>query len=155
MTVKYENFHPEKSWQSKEHKNNKITPKNVSHKGLQSVTDVLQHPVWFIISTSNISGWPLVFDGTPRHKRTVNGSHAPYTWCRKYIGNRQAAPHPVYALCWFYFCEAQARIGKGWPLRRKALKLKPLPRAYTKVSWSPLPKPPPPTHPPLEVPLLG
>ena len=32
-------------WQSKEHKNNKITPKNVSHKGLQSLPDVLQHPV--------------------------------------------------------------------------------------------------------------
>ena len=45
MTVKYENFHPEKSRQSKEHKNNKITPKNVSQKGLQSLTDVLQHPV--------------------------------------------------------------------------------------------------------------
>ena len=27
------------------HKNNKITPKNVSQKGLQSLTDVLQHPV--------------------------------------------------------------------------------------------------------------
>ena len=33
-------------WQSKEHKNNKITPKNVSQKGLQSLTDVLQHPVY-------------------------------------------------------------------------------------------------------------
>ena len=32
-------------WQSKEHKNNKKTPKNVSQKGLQSLTDVLQHPV--------------------------------------------------------------------------------------------------------------
>ena len=32
-------------WQSKEHKNNKITPKNVSQKGLQSLPDVLQHPV--------------------------------------------------------------------------------------------------------------
>ena len=37
-------------------------------------------------------------------------------------------------------CEAQARvrqgsarIGKEWPLRRKALKLEPLPRAYIKV----------------------
>ena len=28
--------------------------------------------------------------------------------------------------------KGQARIGKGWPLRRKASKLKPLPRAYTK-----------------------
>ena len=27
----------------------------------------------------------------------------------------------------------QARIGKGWPLRRKASKLKPEPRAYIKV----------------------
>ena len=32
-------------WQSKEQKNNKITPKNVSQKGLKSLTDVLQHPV--------------------------------------------------------------------------------------------------------------
>ena len=32
-------------WQSKEHKNNKITPENVSQKGFQSLTDVLQHPV--------------------------------------------------------------------------------------------------------------
>ena len=38
-------------------------------------------------------------------------------------------------------CEAQARKGKGGPLRRKALKLKPLPRAYIKVGWHP-----PPTH---------
>ena len=30
-------------------------------------------------------------------------------------------------------CEAQSRIGKGWQSRLKALKLKPLPRAYTKV----------------------
>ena len=30
---------------AKEHKNNKITPKNLSQKGLQSLTDVLQHPV--------------------------------------------------------------------------------------------------------------
>ena len=29
--------------------------------------------------------------------------------------------------------KGQARMGKGWPLRRKALKLKPLPRAYIKV----------------------
>ena len=36
-------------WQSKEHKNNKITPKNVSQKGLQSLTDVLQHPVCLYI----------------------------------------------------------------------------------------------------------
>ena len=34
-------------WQSTEHKNNKITPKNVLQKGLQSLTDVLQHPVFF------------------------------------------------------------------------------------------------------------
>ena len=40
------------------------------------------------------------------------------------------------------FCEAQARVrqgsardGQGWPLRRKASKLKPLPRAYIKVGW--------------------
>ena len=31
------------------------------------------------------------------------------------------------------YCEAQARIGKGWPSRRKTLKLKHLPRAYIKV----------------------
>ena len=42
------------------------------------------------------------------------------------------------------FCEAQARVrqgrarkGKGWPLRQKASKLKPLPRAYTKVGCHP------------------
>ena len=34
-------------------------------------------------------------------------------------------------------CEAQARIGKGWPSRRKASKLKPLPRAYIKVGCHP------------------
>ena len=39
--------------------------------------------------------------------------------------------------------EGQARIGKGWPLRRKASKLKPEPRAYTKVGCHP---PPPPTR---------
>ena len=33
------------NWQSKEHKNNKKTPKNGSHKGLQSLQDVLKHPV--------------------------------------------------------------------------------------------------------------
>ena len=32
-------------WQPKEHKNIKITPKNVSQKGFQSLPDVLQHPV--------------------------------------------------------------------------------------------------------------
>ena len=35
-----------------------------------------------------------------------------------------------------YYCgtgKGQARDGKGWPLRRKVLKLKPLPRAYIKV----------------------
>ena len=31
------------------------------------------------------------------------------------------------------YCEAQARIGKGWPSREKASKLKALPRAYIKV----------------------
>ena len=29
--------------------------------------------------------------------------------------------------------KGQARTGKGWLLRQKALTLKPLPRAYTKV----------------------
>ena len=33
------------SQMTNEHKNNKITPKNVSQKGLQSLPDVLQHPV--------------------------------------------------------------------------------------------------------------
>ena len=33
--------------------------------------------------------------------------------------------------------EGQARIGKGWPLRPKAWKLKPEPRAYIKVSCHP------------------
>ena len=41
---------------------------------------------------------------------------------------------------WSVYCEAQARIGKGWPLRRKASKLKALPRAYIKVGCHP------PTH---------
>ena len=41
------------------------------------------------------------------------------------------------------YCEAQARIGKGWPSRRKALKLKALPRAYTKFGCHP---PPATTH---------
>ena len=34
-----------KIWQSKEQKNNKKSPKNESHKGLQSWPNVLQHPV--------------------------------------------------------------------------------------------------------------
>ena len=37
---------------------------------------------------------------------------------------------PPESLIWL---EAQARIGKGWPSRRKASKLKALPRAYTKI----------------------
>ena len=40
--------------------------------------------------------------------------------------------------------KGQARIGKGWQSRRKASKLKPLPRAYTKVGCHP--PPPPTTH---------
>ena len=36
-------------WQPKSQKNNKITPKNVSQKGLQSLPDVLQHPVYIYI----------------------------------------------------------------------------------------------------------
>ena len=40
--------------------------------------------------------------------------------------------------------KGQARIGKGWQSRWKASKLKPLPRAYTKVGCH---HPPPPTHP--------
>ena len=39
--------------------------------------------------------------------------------------------------------KGQARMGKGWPLRQKASKLKPLPRAYIKVGCH-LPPPPPP-----------
>ena len=42
--------------------------------------------------------------------------------------------------------KGQARIGKGWPLRWKASKLKPLPRAYTKVGCHHPPPPPPPTR---------
>ena len=38
--------------------------------------------------------------------------------------------------------KGQARIGKGWQSRQKASKLKPLPRAYTKVGCHP----PPTTH---------
>ena len=41
--------------------------------------------------------------------------------------------------------KGQARIGKGWQSRRKALKLKPLPRAYIKVGCH-HPPPPPTTH---------
>ena len=37
--------------------------------------------------------------------------------------------------------KGQARMGKGWPLRQKVLKLKPLHRAYTKVGCH-LPPPP-------------
>ena len=33
--------------------------------------------------------------------------------------------------------KGQARMGKGWPLRQKVLKLKPLHRAYTKVQHVP------------------
>ena len=54
-------------------------------------------------------------------------------------------------MCDFY-CEAQARVrqgrarkGKGGQSRRKASKLKPLPRAYIKVGCHPPPLPPP-TH---------
>ena len=36
-------------WQLKEQKNNKITPKNVSQKGFQSLPDVLQHPVYAVM----------------------------------------------------------------------------------------------------------
>ena len=38
--------------------------------------------------------------------------------------------------------EGQARICKGWQSRQKASKLKPLPRAYTKVGCHPPPPPP-------------
>ena len=44
-------------WQSREHKNNKKTPKNESHIGLQSWPDVLQHPVYSIY-------WNIVFENT-------------------------------------------------------------------------------------------
>ena len=33
--------------------------------------------------------------------------------------------------------KGQARIGKGWPSRRKAFKLEPLPRVFTKVGCKP------------------
>ena len=46
---------------------------------------------------------------------------------------------------WWSSGKGQARMGKRWPLRRKASKLKPLPRAYIKVGCH-LPPPPPPTH---------
>ena len=56
----------------------------------------------------------------------------------------QTGQHSVYQVLIkrIYYCEAQARIGKGWQSRRKASKLKALPRAYTKVGCHP------PTHPP-------
>ena len=44
---------------------------------------------------------------------------------------------------WLSSGKGQARIGKGWPSGRKASKLKPLRRAYTKVGCHP---PPPTTH---------
>ena len=49
----------------------------------------------------------------------------------------------VVALILWSSGKGQARIGKGWPLRWKALTLEPLPRAYTKVGCH-LPT----THPP-------
>ena len=42
--------------------------------------------------------------------------------------------------------KGQARIGKGWLSRWKASKLKPEPRAYTKVGCHPPPPPPPTTR---------
>ena len=47
------------NWQSKEHKNNKKTPKNGSHTGLQSLPDILQHPVYVVseIDDKNIKIW--------------------------------------------------------------------------------------------------
>ena len=44
-------------WQSKEHKNNKKTPKNVSQKGLQRLTDVLQHPVFEYLTGTRLICW--------------------------------------------------------------------------------------------------
>ena len=46
------------NWQSKEHKNNKKTPKNGSHKGLQSLQDVLKHPVYSLTTTSSVKTVP-------------------------------------------------------------------------------------------------
>ena len=46
------------------------------------------------------------------------------------------------------FCEAQARMGKGWPFRQKVSKLKALPRAYVKVGCHPPPTHHPPPTPP-------
>ena len=40
---------------------------------------------------------------------------------------------PTFLTSMLVSCEAQARIGTGWPSRQKASKLKPLPRAYIKV----------------------
>ena len=47
-------------------------------------------------------------------------------------------PNLFYFLLWSSG-EGQAKIGKGWPLGRKASKLKPEPRAYTKVGWPTFP----------------
>ena len=62
-------------------------------------------------------------------------------------GNQSQSSLPMtqgHTFMLFYSCEAQARVRQGsardGPLRRKALKLKPLPRAYIKVGCHP------PTH---------
>ena len=65
-------------------------------------------------------------------------------------GNQSQSSLPMtqgHTFMLFYSCEAQARVRQGsardGPLRRKALKLKPLPRAYIKVGCHHHHHPPP------------
>ena len=80
--------------------------------------------------------------------RRVLGAPAAYTHNKWYYVQYYTHTRPI--VC--YFCQAfnnilllwssgkgQVRIGKGWPFRRKASKLKPLPRAYIKVGCHPPP----------------
>ena len=53
-----------KIWQSKEQKNNKKSPKNELHKGLQS-WNVLQHPVVSTINYGPTVRWPTVTYSDP------------------------------------------------------------------------------------------
>ena len=64
-------------------------------------------------------------------------SHTEMFVCPFYIFFVFVFLHILHSLYWDLFLwssgKGQARIGKGWPSRQKASKLKLLPRAYTKV----------------------
>ena len=88
---------------------------------------LLLHNIWvpFTFFMCHLSNWEL--------KLFVHQEN-----CNTYSGTN------IINVCWTLavaepktsarkYCEAQARIGKGWQSRRKASKLKPSPRAYTKV----------------------